>query len=283
MGVAPTRSAAARAWRSTSACEANPFAGGEAVLTLHERKPRALAVVPEARDEERAMVEQIAVRRAVLRIPGLRAHELVDVLERFVVAHVVDDAPVRRDGERRALVLEAAERRALDRLRRGIPRVDLDHPAEAVRLVRFLLAVEARVVLVPAQPLPLGEAVAAHLRRDRAAAVEVEIEVLLAREVGAPRRDAVRAVVERAQHFATRRVGRCLQRVVACGRARDRDRRERGDPPRVAGRRARPATPPFACSISITDTPCAACDLRTFSAVQVFMPSACSSPSSVYS
>ena len=36
-------------------------------------------------------------------------------------------------------------------------------------------------------------------------------------------------------------------------------------------------------STSITETPCAACDLRTLSALQVFMPSGCSRPSSVYS
>ena len=41
--------------------------------------------------------------------------------------------------------------------------------------------------------------------------------------------------------------------------------------------------PPVAGCTSITDTPCAAWDLRTLSRVQVFMPSACSRPSSAYS
>ena len=40
---------------------------------------------------------------------------------------------------------------------------------------------------------------------------------------------------------------------------------------------------PPCCSTSITETPCAACDLRTFSALQVATPSACSRPSSTYS
>ena len=47
------------------------------------------------------------------------------------------------------------------------------------------------------------------------------------------------------------------------------------------GRTTRHCAP--ARSTSTTDTPCAACDLRTFSALQVFWPSGCSSPSSVYS
>ena len=40
---------------------------------------------------------------------------------------------------------------------------------------------------------------------------------------------------------------------------------------------------PLLSSTSITATPCAACAFFTFSALQVFRPSGCSRPSSVYS
>ncbi len=40
---------------------------------------------------------------------------------------------------------------------------------------------------------------------------------------------------------------------------------------------------PCRSATSMTERPCAACDLRTFCAVQVFMPSGCSRPSSTYS
>ena len=62
---------------------------------------------------------------------------------------VDDDAAVAGLLHPRALVLDAAERGALDRRRLGIERVDLDDPAEAVRLVGLDVDVEPRVGRVP--------------------------------------------------------------------------------------------------------------------------------------
>ena len=58
-------------------------------------------------------------------------HPAVHELAALVIAQIDDDATVRRDRRGRVLVLEAAERRALDRRGRRIGRVDLDDVAEA--------------------------------------------------------------------------------------------------------------------------------------------------------
>ena len=49
-------------------------------LTMDQRQPHDLAALVEAGDVERALVEQVAIGGAVGAIPGLRRHELVDVL-----------------------------------------------------------------------------------------------------------------------------------------------------------------------------------------------------------
>ena len=69
IGVAPTRSADWRVFTSTSAWFANPLAAVSAALPVHEREPVAGAVGVEPRGVEDAVVEEIAVRRAVRRIP----------------------------------------------------------------------------------------------------------------------------------------------------------------------------------------------------------------------
>ena len=112
---------------------------------MFEREPFARAVGVEPRGVEDAVVEQIAVRRAIRGIPRAGGHELVDVLEALVVAHVERDPAVRPDRRVRALVLHAPQRGALYRLRLRLVRIDLHHPAEAVRLVRVLRGVEALI------------------------------------------------------------------------------------------------------------------------------------------
>ena len=189
------------------------------------------AIVAHAKDSQR---QRLALARAV----AAARHELVHVLEALVVAHVDDDAAVGGERDRRALVLEAAERRPLDRRRPRIPRVDLDDPSEAVGLVRMLRRVEALVELVPAVAEPLGgDAVSPLLRREAARRVdEVAVEVLLAREVGPPGSHAMGAVVDRAQHHVAGGVVARAQRRVTRRRARHADRRGAGDAPRVARR-----------------------------------------------
>ena len=132
-------------------------------------------------------------------------------------------------------MLETAEGGPLHGLRRGVPRVDLDDPAETVALVRFLRAIEAEIELLPAHALTFGDAVTAHRRSDSLAAVEIHVEIFLAREVGAPRRHAIRTVVEGAEHLTAGRVCDGLQRVMPRSWAGDRHGREGADPACVVG------------------------------------------------
>ena len=166
------------------------------------------------------------------------AHELVDVLEARVVPHVEDHAPVGCDGQGRALVAQAAHRGVLHGRPRRVERVDLDHPAEAIRLVRVARGIEALVELVPAVPTaPLGDAVTPLPRGHAAGAVdEVELKVLLAGEIGPPRGVAHRAVAHGPERSAAGRIGGGLHPRVPGGRPGEPHRRRRGDPARVARR-----------------------------------------------
>ncbi len=204
----------------------------------------------EARHVQRALFEQPAVGGAgrVGAVEGSGGDELVHVLVALVAAHVDDDPAVRGHHELGVLVLEAAQRGALDRLAARAERVDLDHPAEAIRLVRVGGDVEARVDGVPAVAEAVAQAAAgigadaitALQRREHAAGrigvAEVAVEILLAGEEGAPRRPAGAAVVEHAQHLAAGGVGRGLHQVVAGARALQRHRRVAVDAPVVRRR-----------------------------------------------
>ena len=165
-------------------------------------------------------------------------HELVDVLEALVVPHVEGHAAIRRHRDGGALVLEAPHRGVLHGRARGLERIDLDDPAEAIRLVRVARGVEALVELVPAVPAaPLGDPVALLERGDAAGAVdEVELDVLLAGQVGPPRGVAHRAVAHRAERAAAGRIGGGPHPRVPGRGPGDPHRRRRGHPARVARR-----------------------------------------------
>jgi hypothetical protein len=182
------------------------------------------------------VVEQLAVRPAAARLHPVAAHELVDVFEASVLAGVHDGAAVLRQRHPGAFVRGAADRRALDRHAGRVERVDLHHPAEAVRLVGMLHRVEALVVLGPAVGARLAKAPALLVRVELVAAVEVEGEVLLAGEVGAPRRLAARAVVQGAEDGAARRIRRCPHQRMARGGPAHGHRRERREAARKSAR-----------------------------------------------
>src|SRR4030095_9142860 len=118
---------------------------------MHERQPLAGAIGIEARDVQRAVVEQRGVGLAAAWRDLVAAHELVNVFEARVLSRVHHGAAVLRDPYPRALVRGAAERRALPLHRAHIIRIDLDDPPEAVRLIRILRRVEALVELEPAE------------------------------------------------------------------------------------------------------------------------------------
>ncbi len=135
-------------------------------------------------------------------------------------------------------MLEPAERGVLHGRPGRIVGVDLDDPAEAVRLVRVLRGVEAGIVLVPAiTEARLGDPVAPLRWRHGVAFVdEVAVEVLLAGEVRAPRRDAVRAVVDGAERRPPLGVGGRPQSGMARRGPVEADRGPGGHPAGVAGR-----------------------------------------------
>src|SRR5688500_19343619 len=133
-----------------------------------------------------------------------------------------------------ALAREAPERGALHRRGFRIVGIDLDHPAEAVRLVRLLVQVESLDVAAPG-------IVAAALAADRVTleraglgrlggvAGEIELDVLLGGEDRIPGADAAGAVVERTEDPGARRIGARAQARAAGGRAGDARPGARGD------------------------------------------------------
>src|SRR5262245_17452071 len=116
---------------------------------MDERQPFTAPVGVESGSVERALLEEFEVRRPVRGVVATRADELVDVLVPLVITGVHRNPAVLGERDEGALVLETAEGRVLDRLALGIEWVDLDDPAEAVRLVRVPCGVESLVVLVP--------------------------------------------------------------------------------------------------------------------------------------
>ena len=125
---------------------------GQRALAMHQRHPVAGAV-------RRCTWRRRACRRRGGRYwrPGCCGRqcrlgdELVDVVEALVVAADRRHSGRPVDDHRRALVLDAAKRRALLRHRVRVERIDLHHPAEAVGLVRLLAEVEAVVELAPGE------------------------------------------------------------------------------------------------------------------------------------
>lgn len=115
----------------------------ELALAVNQRQPghRAIGVV--TGDRQHAIVKKAVAGSRIRLVVGLVRDVAVHVFEIVVVAHVDDDAAVLVEDDGRRLMRHAPEGRALHRLRLGIIRVDLDHPIEAVRLVRFLVDVEA--------------------------------------------------------------------------------------------------------------------------------------------
>ena len=106
-----------------------------------------------------------------------------------------------------------------------------------------LLGVEALVVFGPAEEAGLAHAPARLVGIGLLGAVEVEGEVLLARQVRAPGRQTAGAVVQRAQHAQAFGVGGGLHQRVAGGRAADGEGRGGRETARV-GRRPQHLPPP---------------------------------------
>ena len=83
--------------------------GRERARAEDEGEPGDGAVVVEARDVERAVIQQVGVGIGLAGDVAARRDELVDIVEALVVAAIDDDAAIRGDDAFGALVLEAAE------------------------------------------------------------------------------------------------------------------------------------------------------------------------------
>ncbi len=201
--------------------EAEPL-GEPRARAVDERQPLAGPVGIETGNVKRAGIEEVLVGGAVLGIDPALGDEAVDIVEALVVALIDDEAAVLVDDVAGPLVLEAAHGRALDRDRGRIERIDLDHPAEAIDLVRLLRDVEAVMEFAPGIPLAGGPVAAQGLPLGRQGlgggfAPEVAVEVLLAGEPRSPRRHAAGAVVEHAAHGRAGGIARRLEAHMARG------------------------------------------------------------------
>jgi len=119
-----------------------------------------------------------------------------------------------------------------------VERVDFHHPAMAIEFVGILGHIETRVVQVPVDLFARRHHAVALLPGVEGllgvAAAEAVGEVLFARQISAPRRLAVGAVLEGAEGFFAGFVGAGFQPVMAGRRAAQADRRVAVDAPVVA-------------------------------------------------
>ena len=180
-------------------------------MSKHEREPSDATVGVKSRDRQRSFRQQPHIRGAIVRSVSSAGDEAIYIVEAGIVAAIDDDAPVFVENALGAFVAEAAERGVLHRHRSRIEGIDLDDPAEAVRLVRLLVDIEAVDELAPGLPqarhavavIALGLSAAepcgrlTALRAERAP--EIAVEIFLGGEIGAPRRDPSGAIIERAE------------------------------------------------------------------------------------
>ncbi len=216
-------------------------------MSEHERQPSDAAVGVESRDRQRSFRQEPHIRGAIVGIVSSVGDEAIDIVEAGIVAAIDDDAAILVEDALGAFVAEAAERGVLHRHRMRIERIDLDDPAEAVRLVRLLVDIEAVDELAPGLPqarhavalIALGLS-AAEARRRLAAlraefAPEIAVEIFLGGEIGAPRRDPSGAIVERAEDVPARRIGARLHPLMTGRRSIDGHRRVGGADAAVVG------------------------------------------------
>ncbi|MNZ37907.1 hypothetical protein D3C78_553680 [compost metagenome] len=222
----------------------------QAVLAKNQRQPAPATIGVETRNIQRALVQQVAIGRGIIGLIAAGRDELVDVLALGVVAVVEGHTVVGAEGQGRALAAEAADCGAFLRRALRVEGIDFHHPAETVRLVDVAgvglvgvwRGVEAWVNRFP------GVVVAGTMVGDSVAPVgnprgvvilvavdEVLVPVFLADQIGAPWRDAHRAIVEGAEHRPPVRVAGGLHRLVPGQRTAQLHRRAAGDAP-VVGR-----------------------------------------------
>ncbi|MNL21603.1 hypothetical protein D3C87_1429040 [compost metagenome] len=183
----------------------------------------------ENRYVQRAVIEQIAVGLGVFVVDLVAADEFVDEFAALIVAHVHHGVAVAGFRQGGVFVFEAAQCGALDRGRLRVERIDLHHPAVTIEFVGVLGQVETRIMLMPVDLFAGCQRAIAFLCSVELlfgiAAAEAIGEVLFAGQESAPRRLAVGAVLECAEHGCALRIGAGFEQVVPGGRAAQLDRR----------------------------------------------------------
>ena len=197
-----------------------------AVIAVRQFKPGTLAAGIEAGGVQGTVVEQVTIRCIAAGAHPVATDELVDEFESCVVAHVDRDAAIARQRAGGAFRALAAQCRALDGRGGRIHRVDFDHPAESMGLVRMLQHVKTLIEPVPVHPLAArrraitpGRSVAGSAQAF--VGTKVAMEILFAGQVSAPWRDAHGAVGQGSQYHSAARVGGCLQQRAARRRPGD--------------------------------------------------------------
>src|SRR6185436_4069919 len=104
---------------------------------MDKRKPSSNAFRIELGNVQRAMIQQISIALHSLGIKWITRYKFVDMFKALIVAHVDNNAIIFRKRYCRAFVLDTAERCPFYRHRLWIQRINLDHPAKAIWLVRM--------------------------------------------------------------------------------------------------------------------------------------------------
>ena len=180
----------------------------QAILPEDQRQPVAASLFIEPGNIQRARGQQLHIGLTVRRIVFFVRDEFINVLKLLIVPHIDHHAIIGGERDGGPLVLEAAECGVLARCGGRVVGVNLYHPAEPVRLVRRFIDAKPLIHLVPAvRFVAVADAIALFQRITFGFFHENIRPVLLAGEVGAPRRVAVGAVLHGAQHALPLRVG----------------------------------------------------------------------------
>ena len=172
-----------------------------------QRQPVAAPLLVEPGNVQRAGRQQLHIGFTVGRIVFFVRDEFIDVLKLLVVPHIDHHAVIGGERDGCPLMLEAAQGGVLARCGGGVVGIDLHDPAETVGFVRSFIDAEPLVHLVPAVGFIAVADAVAFFQRIEIGFFDKNIRpVLLAGEIGAPRRMAVGAVLHGAQHAFPLRV-----------------------------------------------------------------------------
>ena len=187
-----------------------------------QRHPVKAAIFVELGNKQGAVFQEVHVGCAIIRVVFVRSHEFVEIVEALIIAGIGNNGVVLVDDDGGAFVLEAAKGCAFFRHRGRIIRIDFNHPAKLVRLVRVFFDIEAVKIFNPRVPAVLADAqtlVVAFFAGLGDIAAKVTVEVFFCDQNRTPRGFTARTVVKRTDDTGTGRVGVGLEAVMTGSRA----------------------------------------------------------------